>query len=188
MTRFVFRPLLWVLARTGYRVVRMDEVRQKSYWEQLVDFLEKHSSLIKGNVLDIGTGTWTWPKDRFKRQCNIKTFDQFSYENVDIVGDLLELSAYVESDYFDVVLCLDTLEHVRDPFRAMEQMYGVLKLGGAFLASTPFLKNLHGEEYGDYWRFTRQGLKVLTKNFHSIEIFWSGEELLPKAYFVKAIK
>jgi len=166
----------------------VDSVRQKSYREQLVDFLEKQSNLIKGNVLDIGTGTWTWPKDRFGSQCNIKTFDQFSHENIDIVGDLLKLSSYVGGDYFDAVLCLDVLEHVKDPFRAVKQIYRVLKSGGVLLVSTPFLKNLHGEEYGDYWRFTRQGLEVLTGDFQLTEVIWGGEELLPRCYFIKAIK
>ena len=174
--------------KIGYKIKKVNIVREKSYREQLVNFIEKQSNLIKGNVLDIGTGKWTWTIDRFKKECDFTTFDQIDYGNIDIVGDLLNLTDYVESDFFDAVLCLDVIEHVKRPFQAVNQIYQVLKKDGIFIGSTPFLKNLHGEEYGDYWRITRQGWKELLKDFSDIKISWGGDDILPKFYFIKAIK
>ncbi len=38
---------------------------------------------------------------------------------------------------FDTVLCLDILEHLRDPWRAVDLLNGALKPGGALIVSLP---------------------------------------------------
>jgi SAM-dependent methyltransferase len=45
---------------------------------------------------------------------------------------------------FDVVVCMDVLEHVNDPARAMEQIARVLKPGGELLLSVPFFAGSPG--------------------------------------------
>ncbi len=51
------------------------------------------------------------------------------------------------------VLCLDTLEHVWDPVRAVEQMMRVLAPGGVLLLSVPMDFPIHAFP-DDYWRMT----------------------------------
>lgn len=174
----------------GYQINRVtnDPAQGKSYRESLIDFIENYQDQIKGNVLDLGTGTWTWPQERFGEQCTITTFDQFAHDHIDIVGDLHKLSDFVKKDYYDVVFCLDVIEHLENPFIAIAQIYQVLKKAGVLLASTPFAKNLHGEEYGDYWRITRQGWRLLLKDFRVIQVEWIGAEPYPRAYFLYALK
>ena len=79
---------------------------------------------------------------------------------------------------FDAVICLEVLEHVRDPFQAVKEIKRVMRGGGLLLLTVPFLAQYHGksgashshEEYPDYWRFTHQGLQLLFDNFQELEV------------------
>jgi SAM-dependent methyltransferase len=84
------------------------------------------------------------------------------------------------------VLCLTVLEHVIDPQAAVRQIYRILKPGGVAVISVPFFISYHGksethtltpqlkrravdvdsghDSYGDFWRFTHEGLCVLFAN------------------------
>jgi SAM-dependent methyltransferase len=79
--------------------------------------------------------------------------------NVDVVapGNALPFP----DDAFDVVTCLETLEHDRDPFGTVREMRRVLKPGGALVLTVPSI-SFHRHEYpADYWRMTAQGVAVL---------------------------
>jgi SAM-dependent methyltransferase len=65
---------------------------------------------------------------------------------------------------FDIVICEQVLEHVRDPARAVVTLRDLCTPGGRVVVSTPFLIKVHELPlYGmhDYWRFTPRGLKLL---------------------------
>ncbi|HET9729774.1 MAG TPA: methyltransferase domain-containing protein [Acidimicrobiia bacterium] len=61
---------------------------------------------------------------------------------------------------YDVVLCEQVLEHVADPWRAVETLYDLCRPGGAVVVSTPFLIRVHPTPL-DCWRFTEDGLRRL---------------------------
>jgi hypothetical protein len=68
----------------------------------------------------------------------------------------------VPSDEFDLAVLDQTLEHVPDPERALAEVRRVLKPGGVAIVTTPFLVPLHGtQEYGDYTRWTPQGMETM---------------------------
>lgn len=63
-----------------------------------------------------------------------------------------------DNNSLGAVLCMETLEHVPEPGRAVKEMRRVLKKGGWLLASTPFFWPEHGgPDYQDYWRISRDG-------------------------------
>jgi SAM-dependent methyltransferase len=104
----------------------------------------------------------------------------------DYDGDILNLQFGDNS--IDAIICLSVLEHVADPFRAIIEIYRVLKPNGIFLLSAPFLTSYHGKKmdtdfdpshggYPDFWRFTHQGLQLLLKGFRSVEIVPVGGPL-----------
>ncbi|MBI5134437.1 MAG: methyltransferase domain-containing protein [Candidatus Taylorbacteria bacterium] len=171
----------------GYKFVKSSGARENRRGF-ITRMIEEHSDLIQGDVLNVGAGSWTWPKDRFGKRCNMQNLDQFAGPNTDIIGDAMRLTESVPKEHYDAVICIETLEHVPDPFKAANEIGKVLKKGGVLLASSPFMHELHGENYGDYWRITRQGWKELFKGFSSIEIFWLGREKEPLHYFVIAKK
>jgi SAM-dependent methyltransferase len=79
---------------------------------------------------------------------------------------------------FDAVLCIEVLEHVADPFKAVAEIKRVLRPGGRLLVTAPFLGPFHGkggqtpghEDYADYWRFTHQGLQLMFSDLSKVEV------------------
>jgi len=77
--------------------------------------------------------------------------------------DLLE--PVEEPGRYDVVICEQVLEHVADPWLAVERLRDLCAPGGHVIVSTPFLVRVHEEpivhDMKDYWRFTPRGLRIL---------------------------
>ncbi|MFA6601253.1 MAG: class I SAM-dependent methyltransferase [Candidatus Paceibacterota bacterium] len=169
-----------LLRKIGYEISRFDSSRY-NFRDELKTFLTKE--VVGSKILDIGSAQWNYPKDHFK---GITTLDLQA--PADVIGSVMKMP--FKDGSFDCVICLETLEHVENPLKAMEEIHRVLKSGGKFVGSTPFDYELHGEEYGDYWRFTRQGWsKILLKNFREATVRpFAGKELFPGWYFVTAIK
>ena len=86
----------------------------------------------------------------------------------DIVGDIQGLPFKDES--VDAIICKAVLEHVPEPQEAVKEMYRVLKKKGKIFAYVPFLFPYHGGELsGDYFRFTKDGVKYMFRDFGQIE-------------------
>lgn len=169
-----------LLRKTGYQVSRFDTAPY-IFRDTLKSFLDEN--VPQGKILDIGSAQWNYPKEHFK---NVTTLDL--QPPADVIGSIMELP--FDDATFDCVICLETLEHVEEPIKAMSEVYRVLKIGGKFVGSAPFAYELHGEEYGDYWRFTRQCWeKLLMKQFKNISVApYAGKPLAPGWYVVTGVK
>lgn len=55
---------------------------------------------------------------------------------------------------FECVLAREVMEHVDDIYRMVEEAHRVLRPGGRFWFSTPWMFPLHDYETGDYWRLS----------------------------------
>lgn len=95
---------------------------------------------------------------------------------VDIVLNLHDIGLLSET--VGTVLCLDTLEHVKFPRRAIKEVYRILKPGGIFIVSTVMSFPIH-DYPEDYWRFTPEGLRSLFDPFTTKFIGSVGKELFP---------
>ncbi|MGI8557190.1 MAG: class I SAM-dependent methyltransferase [Solirubrobacteraceae bacterium] len=87
-----------------------------------------------------------------------KRFASLNYPDFDLCAPLTGRSQ------FDVVICEQVIEHVVDPWAAVENLRGLCTPGGHVIVSTPFLIRVHElPAYGmrDYWRFTPRGLRTL---------------------------
>lgn len=139
-------------------------------------FSEKHS------VIDIGGGLridktrnnrydasreWLIP---LAAKIDYKILDKVADYHPDIVGDIHALP--FDDGSQEALICIAVLEHVEDPAKAISEMHRVLKRGGFAYIYVPFLYYYHAHEgyYGDFWRFTKDGLKHLTRDFSSCEI------------------
>lgn len=169
-----------ILRKIGYQVSRFDAAPY-AFRDTLKSFLDEN--VPQGKILDIGSAQWNYPKEHFK---NVTTLDL--QPPADVIGSIMELP--FDDATFDCIICLETLEHVEEPLKAMSEVYRVLKPGGKFIGSAPFTYELHGEEYGDYWRFTRQCWeKLLMKQFKNISVVpYAGKPLAPGWYLVTGIK
>lgn len=113
------------------------------------------------------TNEWLLP---YVEKVNYQILDPVPDYNPDIVGDIHNLP--FEDNSKDAFLCLAVLEHVENPIRAVDELYRTLKPGGKLLIYVPFLYYYHAHEgyYGDYWRFTKDTLKMLSKPFSKSEM------------------
>jgi SAM-dependent methyltransferase len=64
---------------------------------------------------------------------------------------------------FDLVICEQVLEHVKNPLRAVATLRDLCKPEGYVYVSTPFLVRLH-DSPGDYWRYTPEGMRLLLES------------------------
>ena len=136
----------------------------------------------KKNIIDIGGGLRISKQkgNRFdtKREWIIKYLDKVDYKildpvpdyNPDIIGDIHNLP--LENESVDAIICIAVLEHIENPFQAFDEMFRVLKKDGYCFIYVPFIYYYHAQPgyYGDFWRYTEDGVRHLSRNFTSIEI------------------
>ena len=136
----------------------------------------------KKDIVDIG-GSLRLLKDRgnihttqhnwlmpYLEKVSYRILDVVPDYNPHIVGDIHALP--FDNNTIDAILCISVLEHVEDPRQAIKEMYRVLKPGGYCFVYVPFLFYYHAEKgyFPDYWRFTKDVLPVLFKDFSFMEI------------------
>lgn len=140
-------------------------------------------------LLDVGCGTGaftigaakrgyrslglTWSEeDRVKSEARVANCGasgvQFERWDARQLGERADLQAR-----FDVVLCMETIEHVLDDFKLMKDLAGCLKPGGILLLSTPYMfyREMSSRDRGPFSReedgwhvrrgYTRSGLSEL---------------------------
>jgi SAM-dependent methyltransferase len=95
---------------------------------------------------------------------------------VDRILNLHDIDLPPES--IGTVLCLDTLEHVEYPRRAMEQILKILKPGGVVIISSVMNYPIHDFPY-DYWRFTPEAFKSLLQGFSGSFVGLAGKADFP---------
>lgn len=86
--------------------------------------------------------------------------------------DVQDLSMYPAACY-DFVVLDEILEHVARPWVAVPEIHRILKPGGCLITSSPFMIAEHKVPF-DYWRFTKDGLRVLLESFERVETFSWG--------------
>ena len=98
-----------------------------------------------------------------------KILDKVPDYHPDIVGDIHDLP--LEDNSVDAIICIAILEHVEEPQKAVKEMYRVLKPGGYCYIYVPFLYYYHPMPgyYGDFYRFTIDGLRYMTRDFKEVE-------------------
>ncbi len=105
------------------------------------------------------------------------------YETLDIVDTYKPTycqdihKTNINSNLFDTVIGIEVLEHLDNPYVAVEEIKRILKPNGIFIGSTPFVYPYHGEPH-DILRFTEYGLRQIFKDFKEVKIIPHGNRLL----------
>ena len=126
---------------------------------------------LKGKVLDIGSLDINGCcKDLFDDYIGL---DIQPGKNVDVVANAHSLP--YPNATFDIVLCLEMLEHDSNFFQTIAEVQRVLKPGGFFMLSARGNGYEKHDYPHDYWRFNVDGFRLLLSPFskHS-----EGENLL----------
>ena len=132
---------------------------------------------ISGDVLDYGCG-----RKPYQGLFSVSSYTGADIENpghshaqedIDILFDGKHLP--VEANRFDAVFSSEVFEHVFEPDSTLQEVHRVLKPGGLFLLSIPFVWNEHEVPY-DYARYTAFGFPYLLEKhgFEVLELHRSG--------------
>lgn len=95
-------------------------------------------------------------------------------KNIDLVldGNIEAIKLPFDENSMDVILCLDVLEHLNDPWSVIRRMHALLKPGGALICSIPNVRNykvmlpllfMGRWQYADWGILDRTHLRFFTK-------------------------
>ena len=116
-------------------------------------------------------------RDKFAniKSKNITTVDVNDFGDYpDIIYDICSDPDEELIERFDKIVCLAVLEHVYDPFQAVKNIKLMLKKSGILYGYVPYLFYYHAPsdlKFQDYFRFSKDALSYLFKDFKSLEIF-----------------
>lgn len=135
----------------------------------LLKEIKKMGSKVSGKTLDVGCGTKPYQKyfassEYVGLEIETQTNNQIKQADVYYDGKFFPF----EKAEFDSVLSNQVLEHVFNPTEFLSEVNRILKVGGNFLISVPFVWDEHEQPY-DYARYSSFGLKFLLEQ-HGFEI------------------
>lgn len=161
------------------------DIRRYQY-KQLAAFAKGKTDL---KILELGSGkavngTYTYSGKHLFDDSN--TF-QMTDVNPDFGHEVLDVTTMTYKNKFDVILCLNVLEHVYDFHAAIDNMYRALKKGGTLVVAVPAFYPLH-DEPGDYWRFTEHSLRKLFGNYTHVMLNYKGKRQFPFSYYLELTK
>ena len=125
-----------------------------------------------GRVLEVGCGTgstlrWLKNRGRCVRTVGLELFEgaaQEARQHADevVVGDAEKLiGTAFAGQTFDLILCLDVLEHMVDPWAFVAKAEKLLSPGGLLIASIPNIRHLSvllPLAFAGRWRYGPRGL------------------------------
>lgn len=140
--------------------------------QKLESFFDDFSA---GTVVDMG-GTnaqshkyFRFPKEKAEKWITINIDEE---AKPDVYASIYETG--LPDDYADAVICTEVFEHLENPHLALQEIKRILKPGGTFIGSTPFLFKIHGDP-DDYFRYTESALRnVFFCDFNTVELYSMG--------------
>lgn len=100
------------------------------------------------DVLEISGASWSG--------FGFRSYESANYPAFDISRDRT-------SRTYDLIIAEQVFEHLRHPARAARNVLGMLRNGGTFLITTPFLIKYHPAPL-DLWRWTAEGLAAFLED------------------------
>ena len=136
-------------------------------------------------ILEIGSGTHEYGQDYYSAKRYFDTSNEFIQSDINPAygHQVVDITIMNEKESYDIILCMNVLEHVYDYQKAIENLYQALKSGGELVVFVPMFYPLHDEPH-DYWRFTEHGLRKMFAQFENVSIKKKGLREMSVAYFL----
>jgi SAM-dependent methyltransferase len=144
--------------------------------------LDEFGPLLRGEILEVGAGQGTYTQRLATRgpvtavepsaaQCDLLSARLGPDDRVTVIcGDLTALDGHTEM--FDTAVLTNVLEHIADDGQALDQLYRLLRPGGALCVWVPAFEFLYGpfdREIGHHRRYRKQALRRLAES-HGFEV------------------
>ena len=140
----------------------------KDFRDRIIDNI-----VIEDCVVDIGKSM----REKFVNiNCKkIETLDVNDYGDYpDILFDICSDDLDILENRYDKIICIAILEHVYNPFKAINNLKKMLKPHGIIFGYVPYLYHYHAPKdlkFQDYFRFSKDALSYLFKDFKDVELF-----------------
>ena len=130
------------------------------------NFLQSHSSSIKGNVLEIADNTYT---TKFGSSVTKSDILHATNDNpkATIIGDL-STGLNIPENRFDNIILTQTLPFILNFKDAIANAHKSLKDGGSILATVSGLSQISRydmDRWGEYWRFTNKSMEIAFEEY-----------------------
>jgi SAM-dependent methyltransferase len=135
--------------KAWWRLVRQNKTLLRSMEDERLAHLHLH-----GRTLDVGGGANFGYTKLIQIDGSLESINISPAVSPTIVSDLNEKLPIPDGEY-DNVICFNTLEHIREDRCITRELLRVLRPGGRFVVTVPFLFPRHGR-YGDYHRHTAE--------------------------------
>lgn len=143
--------------------------RAKWYNKWLFSLMEEH---LGGEILEVGAGIGNFTSLLAKKG-NVTVIDirkdyvrnlknDFGSHVLAGLGDVEKDRYFFGVRKFDTVVCLNVLEHIKDEYKAMKNMFNLLKSEGKLVLLVPAHKALYSnfdQEIGHFRRYSKHQLK-----------------------------
>ncbi len=132
----------------------------------LDDFAKEAASSVKKSALVLDAGAGNCPYKHYFSHTKYESADFFCQVNKDYapityVCDLSNIP--VDDDKYNLIFCSQTLEHLPEPQRVLNEFFRILKPGGQLWLSAPLFYEEHETPY-DFYRYTQFGFTHLLKS------------------------
>ena len=137
------------------------------------------------HILEIGSGTAEYGKDYYSAKRYFDKSNTFvqSDINPEYGHQIIDITDMDFENEYDLILCMNVLEHVYDYQLGIKNMHRALKPGGELIIFVPMFYPLHDEPH-DYWRFTEHALRRMLEDFEIVEFRHKGLREMSVAYFL----
>jgi len=143
----------------------ISELRQKVF-ESMKHYRDELRPEDKGwKILEVGTAGDEKPSGNYKyfgKGNEWKTLDFLPELKPDYVADITDTK--MPDNEWDLIICSQTLEHVFEFKKAIQEIYRMTKVGGYAILDCPFEYPYHAEPgFGDFWRMSDTALCRLAR-------------------------
>lgn len=159
----------------------------RNRYEELLDEFDIYRN--QNVILDIGCGYGFFLEVALEKKWKVlgteisaKTFDVLARKNIELTKTLESLP----DESVDVVVLIETIEHIKDPKGTIQDVHRVLRSGGIVYITTPNFNSLNRRRYGakydvisyplHLFYFTKRSLNKLLvlHNFEKLSLKSSG--------------
>lgn len=172
--------------KVSRKIVHVFVKPRKHYYKKVSEYAQG----VKGKkILELGSGPLVKGKYFYSAK---HLFDKSNdFRQTDIVADfghpIVDVTKIKMANEYDIIMCLNVLEHVYEFQKAINNMHKALKSKGSLIIVVPAFYPLHDEPH-DYWRFTEHALRRMLKDFSSVAIEHKGVREFPTGYYIIAKK
>lgn len=129
----------------------------------MLKFVQEIRAEVLGPTVDIGGIRSNKSTFGFDGATPYRAMDINVGDEIDIVGNVCDPSA-LPAGSVQSIIAFNLLEHIREPWKAIANMFTWLAPGGKVFVIVPVIQRVHRMP-GDYWRLLPDALDVLFQSF-----------------------